>query len=100
VVAQDKAALARASGVGPRLAARIVAELRDRLDDLPPSPLHPAVALPVAAGALDEALSALVNLGYGRSEAHAALARAARGLGEQPDFEQLVRAALQELASA
>jgi Holliday junction DNA helicase RuvA len=99
VVAQDKAALTRASGVGPRLAARIVAELRDRLDDLPLSPLHPAAALPVAAGALDEALSALVNLGYGRSEAHAALARGARGLGDQPAFEQLVRAALQELAS-
>jgi Holliday junction DNA helicase RuvA len=57
-------------------------------------------ALPVAAGALDEALSALVNLGYGRSEAHAALARAAAGLGEQPAFEPLIRAALQELAGA
>jgi Holliday junction DNA helicase RuvA len=100
VVAQDKAALARASGVGPRLAARIVAELRDRLDDLPPSPLHPVTAFPVASGALDEALSALVNLGYGRSEAHAALARAAGRLGEQPGFEPLIRAALQELAGA
>jgi Holliday junction DNA helicase RuvA len=99
VVAQDKAALARASGVGPRLAARIVAELRGRLDDLPPSPLHGAAALPVVSGALDEALSALVNLGYGRSEAHAALARAAAGLGDdQPAFEPLIRAALQELA--
>ena len=98
--AEDKAALARANGVGPRLAARIVAELRDRLDRPAASPLHGAATLPVAAGTLDEALSALVNLGYGRSEAHAALARAAAGLGEQPAFEPLVRAALQEAPPA
>jgi Holliday junction DNA helicase RuvA len=99
VAAQDKAALARASGVGPRLAGRIASELHSRLADLPGSLGSPA---PGAAarfgGPADDAVSALVNLGYGRSEAHAAVAKAAAALGAAAPLDALVRTCLQELA--
>jgi len=99
VAAQDKAALTRASGVGPRLAARIVAELRDRLTDLP-LPVTAVEQIQVA-GALGtaaaDALSALINLGYGRSEAHAAIAKAAASLGEEAPVDALIRTGLQDL---
>jgi holliday junction DNA helicase RuvA len=99
VAAQDKAALARASGVGPRLATRIATELRDRLVDLP-LPGAAADAAPLAAGAAADALSALVNLGYGRSEAHAAIAKATAALGERAPVDALIRSALKDLAGA
>jgi Holliday junction DNA helicase RuvA len=99
VAAQDKAALARASGVGPRLAGRIASELHGRLTELPGSAGAP---LPGAAarfgGPADDAVSALVNLGYGRSEAHAAVARAAAALGTAAPLDALIRSGLQELA--
>jgi Holliday junction DNA helicase RuvA len=100
VAAQDKAALARASGVGPRLAGRIASELRDRLTELPgpvgaPSPGTPVVAF---GGPADDAVSALVHLGYGRGEAHAAVAKAAAALGTSAPLDALVRTCLQELA--
>jgi Holliday junction DNA helicase RuvA len=102
VAAQDKTALTRASGVGPRLAARIVAELRDRLTDLP-LPAAAAeqiqIASPLGTAAAD-ALSALINLGYGRSEAHAAIAKAAASLGDQAPVDALIRTGLQELTGA
>jgi holliday junction DNA helicase RuvA len=99
VAAQDKAALARASGVGPRLATRIATELRDRLVDLP-LPGAAVEAAPLAAGAAADALSALVNLGYGRSEAHAAIAKATAALGERAPVDALIRSALKDLAGA
>jgi holliday junction DNA helicase RuvA len=99
VAAQDKAALARASGVGPRLAGRIASELKERLSDLPgvlgaPWPGAAAAALGAPA---DDAVSALVNLGYGRSDAHAAVAKAAAALGAGAPIEALIRTGLQEL---
>ena len=100
VAAQDKAALGRASGVGPRLAARIVSELRERLVDLPaPAGAVPAAPVTGASGPAADAISALINLGYGRSEAHAAIAKAAASLGEQAAVDALIRSGLQELAS-
>jgi Holliday junction DNA helicase RuvA len=102
VAAQDRAALARASGVGPRLAGRIASELKDRLRELPGvlgAPLSgPAYA--TLGGPADDAVSALVNLGYGRSDAHAAIARAAATLGDGAPIEALIRTGLQELARA
>jgi Holliday junction DNA helicase RuvA len=100
VTAQDKAALSRASGVGTRLAGRIVSELRERLVDLP-APVGAVAAAPVAgaSGPAADAISALINLGYGRSEAHAAIAKAAASLGEQAAADALIRTGLQELAS-
>ena len=101
VAAQDKAALTRASGVGPRLGARIVAELRDRLVDVPALGGQTAAApLPAASGAAADALSALINLGYGRSEAHAAITKAAASLGDHAPLDALIRTGLQELTGA
>ncbi|HLT01343.1 MAG TPA: Holliday junction branch migration protein RuvA [Geminicoccaceae bacterium] len=99
VAAQDKPALARANGVGPRLAGRIASELRERLGELPGIVGAPA-SPPITAlgGPAADAVSALVNLGYGRSDAHAAIAKAAAALGEGAPLEALIRTGLQELA--
>ena len=101
VAAQDKAALARASGVGPRLAGRIASELRERLSELP-APLGASGGGPGTAltGPADDAVSALIKLGYGRSDAHAAVAKAAATLGDAAPLEALIRTGLQELARA
>jgi Holliday junction DNA helicase RuvA len=100
VAAQDKAMLARASGVGPRLAGRIASELKDRLTELPdlagaPAPGPAAIT---QGGPPDDAVSALVHLGYGRSDAHQAVAKAAAALGDGAPIEALIRTGLQELA--
>jgi holliday junction DNA helicase RuvA len=101
VAAQDKAALTRAVGVGPRLASRIVAELKDRLTDFPlPGGAVASAPIAGASGAAADALSALINLGYGRSEAHAAVAKAAASLGDQAAVDALIRTGLKELTGA
>jgi holliday junction DNA helicase RuvA len=101
ILAQDRAALARAEGVGPKLAARIINELRDKVSGLAETMTSPAA---VAKGALDgedgpaaDAVSALVNLGYRRTEASGAVAAAARRLGNGAETAALIRAGLQEL---
>jgi len=102
IVAQDRAALAQAEGVGPKLAMRIVNELRDKIGGLslpPPVALRQrgAAAASSGGGAAD-AVSALVNLGYRRVEAYAAVTRAARELGAEADLDALIRSGLKELA--
>ena len=101
VVAQDKQPLLRADGVGPKLAARIVAELRDRVSGLEMGGTMPAAAL--AGDGLDQAaadaISGLVNLGYGRAEAFAAVSRVAQGLGDAASAEALIPAALKALSA-
>jgi Holliday junction DNA helicase RuvA len=101
VAAQDKSALVRASGVGQRLSARIVAELKDRLGGLATGvPIQiTARAGALAGDAAADAFSALVNLGYGRSEAHAAVSQAAASLGSDATVDALIRVALRELAA-
>ena len=103
IAAQDKAMVSRADGVGPKLAMRLVNELKDRIADLAPAPsVTAASGAPArggeAAGAGD-AVSALVNLGYGRTEAFGAVARASAKLGADAKVEALVRAGLKELSS-
>lgn len=102
VAAQDKAPLTRAAGVGPKLAARIVRELTDKIATLPGLVAGaPGAASPVppSGGPLDDALSALVNLGYGRSEAFAALQRAEGEAGKAAGVDQLIRLGLRELSA-
>ena len=103
IAAQDRTALTRANWVGPKIAGRIVAELKDKAGGLV---LGPAAALAgnggPAAGlgaAAEDALSALVNLGYGRSEALGAVVQASRRLGEGANLEALVKEGLKELSA-
>jgi len=103
VAMRDKAQVARAPGVGPKVAERIVTELKDKAPafaDVEPGVVH-------LAGSLDEkrapkpvadAVSALVNLGYGQPQAAAAIAAAARNAGEGADTATLIRQGLKELA--
>ncbi len=102
IVAQDKAMLTRADGVGPRLAARIVNELRDKIGGLALAIAEPVSrgggAAPATNGAITDAVSALENLKIGRAEAYGAVTAAARRLGDGAAVEALITAGLQELA--
>jgi holliday junction DNA helicase RuvA len=101
ILDQDKAALSRADGVGPRLAARIVNELRDKVGGLAAAATTPPPNAPAAdrqPGPAGDAISALVNLGYRRADASGAVAVASRRLGEAADLSALIRGGLQELA--
>jgi Holliday junction DNA helicase RuvA len=102
VAAQDKAALTRASGVGPKLAGRIVTELKDKAGAIALGAVAPAADGVAASGlgaAAEDALSALCNLGYGRSEALGAVAQASRRLGTGATLESLVKEGLRELSA-
>ena len=95
----EKLALMRAEGVGAKLAARIVNELRDKVIRGTPAPTS-AVVTVTAPGtvAAADAVSALVNLGYGRTEAFSAVAAAVQQLGKGAEADALIRAGLHELA--
>ena len=101
---QDKTLLTRASGVGPKLAVRIVTELKDRALHIPtPGSLSQmGGTMPVVGGEEEAAISALVNLGFARVQAAGAVARAGRALaapGEpSPPLDSLIRAGLRELS--
>ena len=101
IAAQDKAALTRADGVGPKLAGRILSELKDKVGGISLAPSGGPTAtetMGAVSGPREEAVSALVNLGYGRSEAFGAVARAAQSLGDGAGVEALIPAALKDLA--
>ena len=101
IAAQDTASLRNVSGVGPKAAQRIVAELKDRAHAVSPSVIVVADAAGAAGeGGTGEAVSALVNLGYSRGEAFTAVATAARELGEGADVGGLIRRGLKVLAPA
>ena len=97
IAAQDKAALSQANGVGGKLAARILSELKGAVGDLALGPVAAGGASAVE-GTAGDAVSALVNLGYRRGEVVGAVASAARELGSGAALEDLIRAGLRELA--
>ena len=103
VALQDKAHVARAQGVGPKVAARIVAELKDKMPALAPAismpggGLSPAAELPEGLAARD-AVSALTNLGYAHGEAAMAVSAAIRMAGNEAGAAELIRLGLKELA--
>jgi Holliday junction DNA helicase RuvA len=103
IALRDQAAIKRAPGVGPKVAERIVTELKDKAPAY--TSVDPAVIR--LSGDLDErrapqpvadAVSALVNLGYGQPQAAAAIAAAAREAGASAETVKLIRLGLKELA--
>jgi len=99
VIAQDKATFTQAAGVGSKLAARLVSELKDRVGELViVRPVQfAAEAAAEGAGPVADAVSALVNLGYRRMEAYGAVSQVANRLGADPGIETLITAGLKEL---
>ncbi len=99
----DKTTVARAPGVGPRVATRIVTELKDKMPgfgagSVSLADIGGAPAAAPAGGAAADAVSALVNLGYGAPQANTAIAAALRSAGEDAKTETLIRLGLKELA--
>jgi holliday junction DNA helicase RuvA len=99
----DKASVSRGPGVGPKLAARIVAELKDKAPafagvDPAVIRLSDAVDHAKAPQPVSDAVSALVNLGYAQGQAYAAIAAALRQAGEAAEAKTLIRLGLKELA--
>jgi Holliday junction DNA helicase RuvA len=103
IAMRDKAMVARAPGVGPKVAERIVTELKDKAPAY--ATVDPAVIR--LSGAVEDkrapqpivdAVSALINLGYGQPQAAAAIAAATRSAGEGADTARLIRLGLKELA--
>jgi len=102
IAKQDKATMARAPGVGPKLAARLVLELKDK------APAFGAADFagvdtgferaPKLTKAAHDAILALVSLGYAQTQAAAAIARISATLGQEAETAALVRAGLKELA--
>jgi len=105
VAAGDKAQVGRANGVGPKLAQRIVTELKDKVAALALGPAAGAKGAKLAAApegassATRDATSALINLGYSPSDALSAVSHAANKLGEDADVGQLIKGGLAELGS-
>jgi len=103
IVMRDKASITRAPGVGPKVAERIVTELKDKAPAL--AAVDPAVVRLTGTvddkrvpGPVTDAVSALVNLGYGQPQAVAAIAAAVRDAGGGADAARLIRLGLKELS--
>ncbi len=105
IAAQDKAAITRANGVGPKVATRILTELKEKAGAIAISSVGTTLASEVSgkpgSGATPaiamEAASALVNLGYGRSEALGVVTQVASALGEEATVDKLIKEGLKEL---
>ena len=103
IAAQDKAMLTQADGVGPKLAIRILTELKDKaanMDIAPAGGSAPANFndLEEEGGSLDQdAVSALINLGYARADAFTAVSKAKAKAND--NLEDLIRIALKELSA-
>ena len=103
VATGDRGSVARGPGVGPKLAARIVAELKDKAPafaavDPALIRLTDAVEDRSAPQPVSDAVSALINLGYPQVQASAAIAAALKSAGEAAEAKTLIRLGLRELA--
>ena len=101
IAAQDRATLSRPAGVGAKLVARLATELKDKAAAFGVVPAARAAAEAASAApesVNEDAVSALVNLGYKRVEAFGAVARATQRLGAEAKLDAVIRAGLQELA--
>jgi holliday junction DNA helicase RuvA len=104
IALQDKAMMGRASGVGPKLAVRLVTELKGKVPatggiDAGTLGLQSALGEGLASGNITDAVSALTNLGYSSAQASAALARIVAREGDSTPTEKLIRLGLRELSS-
>lgn len=107
IAAQDVTVLRQADGVGPKLATRIVTELKDKaakmdLSAMPKSVSASSVAAKSVPAGIDvdgDAVSALVNLGYARTEAYTAVLQARQKANDNDGVHVLIRLALKELGS-
>ena len=104
IALQDKAMIARAPGVGPKVAQRIVAELKDKAPTLAADTsgvlgLQQELGEGVAASAVVDAVSALTNLGYSAQAASGAVAKAVSEAGEDAPAATLIRLGLKNLAA-
>lgn len=104
IALQDKAMIGRANGVGPKLAVRIVTELKGKVPtgpgiDAGTLGLQTALGEGRASGNVADAVSALTNLGYSSAQASAALARIVAQEGDSMSTERLIRLGLRELSS-
>jgi Holliday junction DNA helicase RuvA len=102
IAMRDKATVQRSPGVGAKVAERIVTELKDKAPaytDLDPAVMRLSGQLEEkrAPRPVTDAVSALVNLGYGQPQAAAAIAAASRSAGEGAETKQLIRLGLKEL---
>ncbi len=102
ILSQEKGMITRAPGVGPKLATRLLTELKDKVGGI--ASAAPAMAGAVTANdadraAMEDAVSALVNLGYRRGDAFGAVNGAMRSIGENAGVEDLIRAGLKELTA-
>jgi Holliday junction DNA helicase RuvA len=104
IALQDKAMVGRANGVGPKLAQRIVSELKGKVPALGAAEagvlgLQSALGEGVARGNVADAVSALTNLGYSSAQASGAVARVVAKEGDETATEKLIRLGLRELSS-
>ncbi|MGE5538091.1 MAG: Holliday junction branch migration protein RuvA [Gemmatimonas sp.] len=102
IAAQDKTSVARANGVGAKLAQRIVSELKDKVpgfEGIAPAEATVSDGAPSSTGAASDAVSALVNLGYRRLDAFGAVVSAQKALGPEAAVADLIRAGLRELSA-
>lgn len=97
IVAGDKPMIQRAEGVGPKLAVRILTELKDKAGKMAPGPVAGGVSLSAAPGVEDDAVSVLVNLGYARAQAVGAVAAARIAANGDEKLDTLIRLALRQM---
>jgi Holliday junction DNA helicase RuvA len=111
IASGDRAAVSRANGVGAKLAARIVTELKDKAGDIELGPKARVGGVGKVNGKgrrdggdedqrVSDAVSGLVNLGYGRTEAYGAVIEALREMGDDARVEALIRGGLARLGAA
>lgn len=107
IASEDKAAIRQADGVGPKLAARIITELKDKAGKMALGVAATQNAKKTKAGEApamsvtvsNDAISALINLGYGRAEAFSAVSDVVGKMGEETPVGEIIRESLKELSA-
>jgi len=106
IASEDKAAIQQADGIGPKLATRIITELKDKAGKIAMGENAFKSGIKGKAGAVkipvsnsNDAISALINLGYGRAEAFGAVTNVVARLGEDTTVDKLITEGLRELSA-